>query len=77
MVKRVAEKIVWDLKVVADFKEILTYFKHQNTRAPKLVKKAVFERIDSLKDNPFLFGSDRLKRPPVLRIRHSGQLPLE
>jgi len=39
MVKRVANRIVWDLKVVAGFKEILTYFKHQNTRASKLVRR--------------------------------------
>lgn len=64
MVKRLYFRIVWDLEVVSDFKEILTWLQNQNSQAPKLVKKAVFERINLLKTNPFLFEQDRLKRPP-------------
>jgi plasmid stabilization system protein ParE len=56
-------KIVWDKDALNHLKEILAYIKKQSNSAPKIVKNAMLEHIDSVKTNPYVFEIDKLKEP--------------
>jgi hypothetical protein len=46
MVKPKSLKVVWDVEALNHFKEILTYLEEQSSQAPKIVKKAILDRIN-------------------------------
>lgn len=54
MVKSISPKIVWDANALEQFKEILIYLEQQSSQAPKIVKKAIIERIGLIKNNPLI-----------------------
>jgi hypothetical protein len=45
MVKTTSFKVVWDVEALTHFKEILNYLEEQSKQAPKIVKKAIVDRI--------------------------------
>jgi plasmid stabilization system protein ParE len=63
MVKASSLKVIWDVEALNQFKEILTYLEEQSRQAPKIVKKAILDRINQIKDNPLTCESDKLKSP--------------
>lgn len=85
MVEKKVYKIVWDKSTLDDFKDILSYLQEQSTEAPKIVKKAVLERIALIKKNPKIYELDKLKEPSdsdfrafvVLNYRVSYQVKSE
>lgn len=58
MVKPASIKIVWDIVALNDFKEILIYLEGQSNQAPKIVKKAILDRIKQIKNNPLICEQD-------------------
>ncbi|MFY7665791.1 type II toxin-antitoxin system RelE/ParE family toxin [Flavobacterium sp.] len=69
MVKAGSLKVVWDLEALNQFKEVLSYLEQQSKQAPKIVKKAILERINQIKRNPLTCESDRLKWPVDTNFR--------
>jgi plasmid stabilization system protein ParE len=69
MVKKKNFKVIWDRKTLDEFKEILTFLDEQSVQASKIVKKAVLERISTIKSNPNIFAVDKLKNPPNSEFR--------
>jgi len=69
MVKKKSFKVVWDRKTLDEFKEILTFLEEQNLQAPKIVKKAVMDRISILQTNPNICEIDKLKEPKSAAFR--------
>jgi plasmid stabilization system protein ParE len=63
MVKKKLFTIVWDRWALDHLKEILAYLESQSKNAPKIVKKALFDRVEIIKVNPYVFESDKLKDP--------------
>jgi plasmid stabilization system protein ParE len=63
MVKASSLKVIWDVDALSQFKEILTYLGEQSKQAPKILKKAILERINQIKHNPLICESDKLKSP--------------
>lgn len=53
--------LVWDVRALNDFKEILAYLAKQSSQAPKIIKKAILERLDIIKINPLICEPDKLK----------------
>lgn len=64
MVKNSSFKIIWDVQALEHFKEILEYLNEQSNQAPKIVKKAFFDRISTIKKNPLVSEKDKLRNPP-------------
>ena len=64
MVKNSLFKIIWDVQALEHFKEILEYLNEQSNQAPKIVKKAIFDRITTIKKNPLVSEKDKLRNPP-------------
>ncbi len=62
-------KVVWDVEALNHFKEILTYLEEQSSQAPKIVKKAILDRINQIKDNPLTCEVDKLKSPTDKNFR--------
>lgn len=69
MVKKKSFNVIWDRKTLDEFKEILTFLEEQNVQAPKIVKKAVMDRISILKRNPNICEPDKLKEPNSAAFR--------
>lgn len=69
MVKSSSLKVVWDIEAFNQFKEILTYLEEQSRQAPKIVKKAILDRISQIKNNPLICESDKLKSPTDKNFR--------
>ncbi len=69
MVKSLPFKVVWDRNALDHFKEILTYLEGQSTRAPKIVKNAIVERLEVIKTNPLACEPDKLKDPSNKNFR--------
>ncbi len=63
MVKKVAFTLIWDKNALLDFKEALAYLNRQSELAPKIVKKEIVNRIESIQINPFICEPDSLKNP--------------
>lgn len=63
MVRPSAYKISWDRKALDHFKEILTHLEKQSEQAPIIVKSAIISRLNSIKTNPLICESDKLKDP--------------
>jgi plasmid stabilization system protein ParE len=64
MVKSHSFRIIWDRNALDNLKEILTYLEKQSTQAPKIVKRAITERLDLMKLNPLISEPDKLKDIP-------------
>jgi mRNA-degrading endonuclease RelE of RelBE toxin-antitoxin system len=62
-VKKSSYKVVWDIRAFEHFKEILKHLAELSNQAPKMVKKAIFERIKTIQENPFVCEYDKLKSP--------------
>jgi plasmid stabilization system protein ParE len=69
MVKASSLKVVWDVEALNQFKEILTYLQEQSKQAPKIVKKAIIDRINQIQDNPLTCESDKLRSPTDSNFR--------
>jgi len=69
MVKSASFKIVWDTNALKLFKEILAYLEEQSDQAPKIVKKAIIERVGFIKNNPLICELDKLKDDPNKEFR--------
>ncbi|MDX2174002.1 MAG: type II toxin-antitoxin system RelE/ParE family toxin [Bacteroidota bacterium] len=61
MVKKKVFKIVWDVKALNDFKEILEYLGNKDPQAPKIVKQGVLSRLTVIKTDAFIYEADKLK----------------
>ena len=55
--------VVWDKVALEQFKDILIYLEKQSDQAPRIVKKAVLDRIKIIKSNPLSYEMDKLKTP--------------
>ena len=69
MVRKKSFNVTWDRNTLDEFKEILTFLEEQSTEAPKIVKKAVLERIALIKVNPNICEIDKLKEPSSSEFR--------
>jgi plasmid stabilization system protein ParE len=69
MVKTNSLRVVWDVEALNQFIEILTYLEEQSTQAPKIVKKAILDRINQIKKNPLMCEVDKLKAPSDMDFR--------
>ncbi len=69
MVKPQSFKVIWDLKALEQFKEILSYLEKKSEQAPKIVKKEIINRIRSIQKNPLICEFDKLKDPPNNEFR--------
>jgi plasmid stabilization system protein ParE len=69
MVKAGTAKIVWDTNALGQLKEILEYLKKQSDQAPKIVKRAIIQRIEQIGRNPLIFELDKLKDEPNEEFR--------
>lgn len=69
MVKSSSYRIVWDRKALDNFKEILAYLEKQSFQAPKIVKSAIFTRLDTIKTNPLITELDKLRDSPIKEFR--------
>jgi plasmid stabilization system protein ParE len=63
MVKASSFKLVWDSKALDHLKNILEYLEKQSAQAPKIVKKAILERLALVQKNPLASEVDKLKDP--------------
>ena len=63
MVKSSSFKLIWDGEALDQLKEILEYLDEQSEQAPKIVKKAIFERLLVVQRNPLTSEVDKLKDP--------------
>jgi hypothetical protein len=63
MVKSKQFAIIWDELALTEFQEILEYLSGRSILAPKLVKKAVLANIKLISKSPFIFETDKLKKP--------------
>jgi plasmid stabilization system protein ParE len=61
--------VTWDAEALNQFKEILSYLGEQNVQAPKIVKKAILDRIDQIRNNPLLYEPDSLRIPSDIHYR--------
>jgi mRNA-degrading endonuclease RelE of RelBE toxin-antitoxin system len=57
-------RIVWDKEAFKHLSEILDYLQTKSEDAPRIVTTAIFERLEQISQNPFLFEADGLKSPP-------------
>ena len=64
MVKSLRYKLVWDKNALDNLIGILTYLEKQSDQAPKIVKKAILERLNLIKRSPLVCEVDRLKDNP-------------
>ncbi len=64
MVKSTPFDIVWGRKALDNFKEILNYLATQSDQAPKIVKDAIVDRLETIKANPQICELDKLKDRP-------------
>lgn len=69
MVNKKSFKIIWDKHALNDFKEILNYLSEQSSQAPKIVKRAILSRINSIKSNALICEIDKLKDLPNIEFR--------
>jgi plasmid stabilization system protein ParE len=69
MVKKTSFTIVWDSVALEHFKHILNYLEKQSNQAPKIVKGAIINRIESIRTNPLISELDKLKDPPNENFR--------
>lgn len=67
MVKK--RDIEWTPLALADFKEILTYYKKRSPQGYKLVKKAILDTLETVSKSPTAFVKDDLKKPADDAIR--------
>jgi plasmid stabilization system protein ParE len=63
MVKSSSYRLIWDVKALDHFKNILEYLEEQSAQAPKIVKKAILERLVLVQKNPLTSEVDKLKDP--------------
>ena len=63
MVKSSSFKLIWDSKALDHLKDILEYLENQSAQAPKIVKKAILERLEFIQKNPLTSEADKLKDP--------------
>lgn len=63
MVKSSSYKLVWDSTALDHLKNILEYLEKQSNQAPKIVKKAILERLVLVQKNPLASEVDKLKDP--------------
>jgi plasmid stabilization system protein ParE len=64
MVKNPSFKIIWDVEALEHFKEIIEHLNKHSNQAPKIVKKAIFDTLKTIKENPLVCEKDKLKNPP-------------
>ena len=69
MVKLSSFKLIWDGEALDQLKEILEYLDEQSEQAPKIVKKAIFERLLVVQRNPLTSEVDKLKDPMNVDFR--------
>jgi len=69
MVKSSSFKLIWDGEALDQLKEILEYLDEQSEQAPKIVKKAIFERLLVVQRNPLTSEVDKLKEPMNVDFR--------
>jgi len=69
MVKTAVYQLVWDKEALSHLEEILNYLATQSNQAPKIVKTALFQRLDLIKMNPLICELDKLKYPPQEEFR--------
>ncbi len=69
MVRSSSFTVIWDRKVLDNFKEILTYLSKQNNQAPKMVKDSIVTRLETIKTNPLICELDKLKDHPNKNYR--------
>ena len=69
MVKSSSFKLIWDGEALDQLKEILEYLDEQSEQAPKIVKKAIFERLLAVQRNPLTSEVYKLKDPMNVDFR--------
>jgi|GEM_PF-524743 len=69
MVKSSSFRLIWDSKALDQLKEILEYLNKQSEQAPRIVKKAIFERLSDVQKNPLSSEVDKLKEPMNIDFR--------
>jgi plasmid stabilization system protein ParE len=69
MVKSSSFKLIWDGEALDQLKGILEYLDEQSEQAPKIVKKAIFERLLAVQRNPLTSEVDKLKDPMNVDFR--------
>ena len=69
MVKSSSFKLIWDGEALDQLKEILEYLDEQSEQAPKIFKKAIFERLLVVQRNPLTSEVDKLKDPMNVDFR--------
>jgi plasmid stabilization system protein ParE len=61
--------IIWDNEALAQLVEILSFLEKESEQAPGIVKNAILYRLNSLKKNPSICETDKLKIPPDKNFR--------
>jgi plasmid stabilization system protein ParE len=64
MVKSSPFKLIWDSNALDNLIGILSHLEKQSDQAPKIVKRAILERLNLIKSNPLICELDKLKDTP-------------